>query len=256
MNENSRTGLKAHLVGSVPLDDSEAVFRTVSGSLGPFLDRLPDGETGARINWIRFIQEMLNAHPDLEVDTAAPPIQWVQWDGVLLREIPLVKFKDSVDPANVKFDTGYADAAIQSFTDFDKLQSEGVIPGGVRFQICIATPLASGYNYVSPVARGDYLRVFGAHITGEVEKIAAALPNDRIAIQWDVCQEVLMWENYYGHQPEGFKEQIFSVAGQIGDAVPEPVELGYHLCYDSPKDEHLIQPKDMANMVEMTRGIV
>ncbi|MGH8733136.1 MAG: hypothetical protein ACREVB_05590 [Burkholderiales bacterium] len=35
-----------HLIGSVPLADTEQVFRTVAGALGPHLRRLPDGETG------------------------------------------------------------------------------------------------------------------------------------------------------------------------------------------------------------------
>lgn len=39
---------RAHLIGSVPLPDSEAVFRQVAGELGPYLRRLPDGETGER----------------------------------------------------------------------------------------------------------------------------------------------------------------------------------------------------------------
>jgi len=38
----------AHLIGSVPLADTEAVFRTVAGALGPHLSRIPDGETGER----------------------------------------------------------------------------------------------------------------------------------------------------------------------------------------------------------------
>ena len=58
----------AHLVGSVPLPDSEAVFREVSGALDPHLRRLPDGETGERIRWIWFQREMLLNHPDMEID--------------------------------------------------------------------------------------------------------------------------------------------------------------------------------------------
>ena len=52
------------------------------------------------------------------------------------------------------------------------------------------------------------------------------------------------------------KDEIFSVLGRIGDAVPATIELGYHLCYGSPKDEHLVQPTDTANLVEMANGIV
>ena len=43
---------------------------------------------------------------------------------------------------------------------------------------------------------------------------------------------------------------------RVGDAVPAGIELGYHLCYGSPADEHLVQPKDMGIMVEMTNAIV
>jgi hypothetical protein len=42
----------------------------------------------------------------------------------------------------------------------------------------------------------------------------------------------------------------------IGDAVPAGIELGYHLCYGSPADEHCVQPKDAGIMVEMTNAIV
>ena len=31
--------------------------------------------------------------------------------------------------------------------------------------------------------------------------------------------------------------------------------MGYHLCYGSPADEHLVMPRDMAMMVEMANGL-
>ena len=37
-----------HLVGSIPLNDTETVFRTACDTLGPWLQRVPDGETGPR----------------------------------------------------------------------------------------------------------------------------------------------------------------------------------------------------------------
>ena len=245
-----------HLVGSIPLQNTEIVLRTVSGSLGNHLCRIPDGETGKRLGWIKFLQDYLNnQHPDMETDTETPLLQWRQWDGELLREVPMAKFKDGVDPNSVSFNTGYAEDAIKSFSTFDQLQSEGIIASNTKFQICIPTPLAPAYNFVAPQVQDDFIPVYTKHIIGEITKISDALPNERISIQWDVCQEVLMWENYYDYERPSYKEEIFSVLGAIGDGVPEPVELGYHLCYGSPRDEHLIQPKDTANMVEMTLGI-
>lgn len=249
------SNLVVHLVGSIPLDNSEDVFRTVSGAVGTHLKRLPDGETGKRIGWIRFQQDMLANHPAMEIDSETPPIQWRQWDGVLLREIPLARFRDGIDPKTVTFETGYGDAAIGSYATFEKLQKEGVIPEGVKFQICIPTPLAPAYNFVAPRSQDEFIPVFTDHIIGEVKKIAT-LPHDRIAIQWDVCQEVLMWEHYYDYVRPNYKAEILSVLGRLGNAVPQDIDLGYHLCYGSPKDEHLIQPKDCTNMVEMMTGIM
>jgi hypothetical protein len=39
---------RVHLVGSVPCSDEEEVFTIVSRELGPFVQRIPDGETGER----------------------------------------------------------------------------------------------------------------------------------------------------------------------------------------------------------------
>ncbi len=41
-----------HLVGSIPLGDAEDVFRAASSILGGRLQRIPDGETDERTNWI------------------------------------------------------------------------------------------------------------------------------------------------------------------------------------------------------------
>ena len=50
--------------------------------------------------------------------------------------------------------------------------------------------------------------------------IAQALPNDRIALQWDVCQEVLAWEGYYEPGPVDVRIETIDVLAKVGDAVP------------------------------------
>ncbi len=244
-----------HLVGSVPLPDAESVFRTLAAKLGPHLRRLPDGETGKRADWIRFIQAMLSSHPDLEVDPDFAPLPWRQWDGVLLREIPRLRFKPGVDPDDVAFELGYAEAAAESFAVFERLQRAGDVPAGVKFQVSLPTPLAPGYNYMSPAAQPDFLRVFGAAMEREVARLADAIPHNRLALQWDVCQEVLMWEGYYPERPSDWRDQILGELARMGGAVPDGIELGYHFCYGSPRDEHLMQPADTGAMVAMCRGL-
>ncbi len=138
------TSGRLHLIGSIPLDSSEAVFRTLASELGPHLSRIPDGETGERSRWVYFQRQMLLDHPAMEIDPTVPPYKFVQWDGKLVREIEQVRFKPGVDPATVTFETGYDKAALASWAVFERLRAAGAIPAGTRFQVCLPTPQASG----------------------------------------------------------------------------------------------------------------
>ena len=245
-----------HLVGSVPLPDAETVFRTVSEAWGPHLRRISDGETGRRGRWIWFQREMLEQHPAMEPDTDEPPYALYQWDGQLLRETPYIRFRRDVDPDEVDFPTGYAEAALESFDLYTRLQADGVIPGEALFQVSLPTPMASAYMYVSPTARDAFLPAYERSLLAAVGQILEPVPHDRLSIQWDVCQEVLLFEDYFPHRPVDYKAQVFGELGRLGSAVPETVDLGYHLCYGSPRDEHLVMPADMGILVEMANGIV
>ena len=244
-----------HFVGSIPLPDSETVFRDLCGAVGQHITRLPDGETGIRKSWIRFLQDVLTQSPSIEVAEGVPPFLFTQHDGKVVREIPRLRSVPGTQPKAEDFETGYAAMAIDSWAVFEGLQNQGVIPADVKFQISIPTPIAPTYNNMVPGDQAALLPELTRHFIGEVEKIAAALPNHRIAIQWDVCQEVLAWEGYYDAGPVDFKSETLGVLCAIGDAVPAEIELGYHLCYGSPQDEHLVLPKDSALMVELTNAI-
>ncbi len=244
-----------HLVGSVPLSDAETVFRTVSSALNPFLRRITDGETGQRGRWIWFQREMLLEHPDMEVDADEPPYALYQWDGQLLRETPYVRFKPGVDPASVEFPTGYAEAALESFDLYTQLQADGVIGPDTLFQVSLPTPMATAYMYVSPSVREDYIAAYERSLLGALGEIVGSVPHSKLSIQWDVCQEVLIFEEYFPHRPDDYKVQVFAELGRLGNAVPDGVDLGYHLCYGSPRDEHLVMPKDMGILVEIANGI-
>jgi hypothetical protein len=67
-----------HFVGSIPLPDTETVFRTLTAATDPHLLRLPDGETGIRKTWIRFLQDVLAQNPAIERADDVPPLRFVQ----------------------------------------------------------------------------------------------------------------------------------------------------------------------------------
>ena len=189
--------LIVHFVGSIPLPDAETVFRTLADVAAPYLLRLPDGETGIRKTWIRFLQDGLAENPAIERAMEVPPFKFTQWDGKVLHEIPRLRVKRGATPDPDTFKTGYAETALASWSLFDRLGKEGVIPEGVSFQVSLPTLIAPTYNSTLPSDRPALLPALTEHLMGEVDKIAAAIPNDRVALQWDVCQEVLAWEGYY-----------------------------------------------------------
>jgi len=245
-----------HLIGSVPMADAETVFRSVARELGPWLARIPDGETGNRHRWIWFQREMLLNNPAMELDPVTPPFELRQWDGAVLRTTEWIRFRPGVDPNTVTFDTGYAEAAIESYATFRRLRDAGELPAGIRFQVCLPTPMASGYMDVSPSSLAAYLPVYERSLLKALRQIVDAIPRQDLAIQWDVCQEVLVFEHYFAHRPDTYKADIFAELARLGDAVPPGVELGYHLCYGSPRDAHLVMPKDTGILVEIANGLI
>src|SRR5260370_11054022 len=90
----------------------------------------------------------------------------------------------------------------------------------------------------------------------DLDRIVASIPPADLSIQWDICQEVLVFEGYFPSRPADYQERIFALLARLGDAVPSGVELGYHLCYGSPADQHLVMPKDAAILAELARAIV
>jgi hypothetical protein len=198
---------------------------------------------------------MLRAHPDMEIDPTVPPYPFVQWDGKVVREIEQVRFRAGVDPGKVQFETGYDRAAATSYEVFRRLRDSGVIASGTRFQVSLPTPHSSGYLYVSGPARQTYFDVYERSLKAALANIVAAIPAGDLTIQWDVCQEVLAFEGYFRDRPADYRKQTFGMLGRLGDSVPAGIELGYHLCYGSPADEHLVQPRDATILVGMMEGI-
>ena len=131
---------------------------------------MPDGETGIRKTWIKFLQDVLAENPAIEVATDVPPFRFVQWDGKLIREIPRLRLKPGAEPDPDAFKTGYADMAIASWAIFDRLQKAGVIPGNIKFQISLPTPTAPTYNNMLPADRPGLLPALTRHFIGEVEQ--------------------------------------------------------------------------------------
>jgi hypothetical protein len=213
---------RVHLIGSVPLPDCEAVFRQVAGELGPYLRRLPDGETGERGRWIFFQAMMLRAHPAMEEDPTEPPFRFVQWDGKVIRETKRLRFKPGVDPDKVSFGTGYDRAATESYAVFFAVTQRGRDPEPRPLSGVSADADGEWLHVCEPQGARAYLRGYERALLTALRNVVAAIPSEDLAIQWDVCQEVLVFENYFPRPSDPAITRRRSSPNWGGSATPCP----------------------------------
>jgi hypothetical protein len=232
-----------HLVGSVPLENAEEVFRTVSAILGNRLRRIPDGETGERKKWIGWQYQFLANNPSLDLTPPDPHAY-----------VPRPRFK--LRSGDIRFDQlGYADAAKASYTIFSQLKQDGVIPAHCRFQVSLPTPLAPIVSFIAPQDQARVEPAYEAGMFAELDKITATLPQDELAIQWDTAVEFALWEGVMPGFLTDVKAEILKRLVRLGNRVPGNVELGYHLCYGDAGHKHFKEPEDTTHLVEVANAL-
>ena len=232
-----------HFVGSVALDTPEEVFAAIGQHCGPYLKRVPDGEPGGRRLWISWQIPVLRANPSL-----APVGQGL---------VPL-KLADGVVPDQVHFgELGYYREARPSYEDFLSAREAGQIPPHVRFQVSLPTPLAVVMPFCSQPDAQQILPAYEGAMLREVERICAAIPHRDLAIQWDVCIEMIQWDGRVPTMPSfpGMEHVFAANFRRLAAAVPTGVELGFHLCYGDLDGKHFVDPMDATKMVELANLI-
>jgi hypothetical protein len=241
--------IPVHFVGSVALDTPEELYASAGELLGPHLRRLPDGEPGGRRLWISWQIPVLRANESLE-----PAISTGQ--GIAL--VPL-KLREGVGPNDVHFgELGYAREARTSYVDFLSARAAGALPPDVRFQVSLPTPYAVINSFCVPEDAPSILPAYERAMLREAQRICAAVPHDDLAIQWDVCIEMVQWDGRWPGAPRfpGMGSAFAGLFERLSQAVPDDVELGFHLCYGDLDAAHFVEPIDLAKAVELANLIL
>lgn len=262
------------LVGSVARPEDgwtvEDVFRHCAAGLGPYVSMLPDGELDDRSQWITFIaRHAYSKSPDLVTLTRHTFEDWKprgyddQWRfGV----------KDGVE--QVRFPKiGYADEARMSYAVFARLRDEGVIPHGVRFLVALPASESAVRAFVGGARDFELMwEGYNEAIARELVEIAATIPHDDLAIQWDLARETAAVErvgfNFPDEEltrlPHDPMERYARSIAELSPAIPEDVWLGLHVCYgslqhaegESPDTAHFTEIRDLNVGVDMlNRGV-
>ena len=241
----------AHFNGSVNLADAESVMREIAARVPSGLRRLPDGETGDRGNWIFFQMQKFLTSPSL-VATQSPG---AALGGYGRRQ--QVRLADGVGPAQMRWpDPGYADAYLGSYATFTALRGEGVIPGGVRFQVEYPTPLAVISAYVVPEQQQALLGSYEQAMFADLGRLLAAVPDDEVAVQWDVAMEFGVLEEAFAPGGAQAFDTIIAALARCVDQVPAGVPAGLHLCYGDYGHQHFMQPQSLALQVRVLDAVI
>ena len=239
-----------YLVGSVPMADAATVFETVSAALGPMLLTLPDGETGKRLDWITWLEPVFADNAAFELST-----ETFQLHGLAARH-RRYRLKPGLSIKDVHFDNlFYADIAKKSYATFAALKRAGKIPPQVKFQIDLVPAHSVIWLFVQEELQRAIDPIYNDAVLREIDKIAAALPHDDIAIQFDIASAVFArlerdQPSPYGNTKEEMQATFSKIVVRLAEHVPADIDLLFHFCYGDAGHRHVVEPTDMGDMVD------
>jgi hypothetical protein len=251
MTDTSELPDSVHLVGSIGFDTVEEVFQTVGRMLGKRLRRVPDGEPGGRRLWAAWQYPLLRASPYLRPDPS----------GAIRKNsrLPQLCLTEGVHASDVHFsELGYAREARASYLDFVEARRRRELPLEVRFQVCFPTPIAVVYSFCTTRDLLAILNAYEEAMVREIEMACRGVPHHDLSVQIDLCQEMVICD---GQPQDDFPTlhasmpEILNRISTLCAAVPDGVELGFHLCYGDFGAKHFIEPRDTAKLVEMGNAL-
>jgi hypothetical protein len=249
------SGHDIHLIGSVPMDDAETVFKSMSAALGPRLKRIPDGETGGRLDWVTWLEPIFAGNPALEPSEETFQVHehakaWTRY-----------QLKPGVSVSDVVFnDLLWGNVAIESYAVFKRLRDAGEIPAGTKFQVDLVPAHSVIWLFVKSDQQAAIDPMFNEAVGREIDKIAAAIPHEDLAIQLDVASAVFArlergTGDAYGATKAEMLDRFTAILATLGDRVPDDVDLLYHFCYGDAEHRHVIEPTDMGDMVDLANRL-
>jgi hypothetical protein len=243
-----------HLLGSIPLANNREVFEAVADTLGRRVSRVPDGETGKRTGWMRWLREVFEHDPQLELAGSTVKTHATGYTFEQFRPKP------GVDPKTLAFrEIGYARFARESYAEFAKLKAAGRFAPGTRFQVGLPTPIGPLWSYIAPDHQRTLERAMIERFLAEVHEMLSAIPHAELAIQWDMPHDILTQEGARDMVLDTGRDDLVRRWAGIAEHIPSSVDLGFHFCYGDSNAAHAVEPRDAGLMTEfanaLTRGL-
>jgi hypothetical protein len=238
---------RVHLVGTIPTHTTREALRLAIDTLGDRLpDWLPDGETGARRNWIGRLVESLNDHDDLEL---AEDGDWSNYESTPRFRVKKGHHFDSVD-------LDYFEHFEESWPEFQKIRSELGRPD-LAFQIGIPGPIdvafaAFGFN---PIAGLRHAKPFELATGREVERIHAVAGKE-VVYQLEIPIEVEIANRIPSLLRSPGVRWLTRRILRVVDDSPEGTRWAFHLCVGDMNNEAFSRLRDAGPVVRLANGLM
>ncbi|KAF8866039.1 hypothetical protein BDZ45DRAFT_784320 [Acephala macrosclerotiorum] len=134
-------------------------------------------------------------------------------------QLPRIPDGETGDRFNFPINCHYDDVALASYIEFCHLRDEGIIQKGVRFQVCLPTPV----NVLSGLV----------------------LPKHQVQVE-PFYEKALFMPG---------KEGVIERAIRVMKSIDKDVPMGVHLRYGDSGHKHFIEPKDLGLLVVLANKI-
>jgi len=244
-----------YLVGSVPMAYAREVFEKVSATLGSRIKRLPDGETGQRADWNSWLEPVFSENQAFE---KSGEFFRVHATGTGCERYTL---KPGIKPQEVRFDDLlYASIAKKSYAEFKRQKNIGIIPAATKFQVDLVPAHSVIWLFLVDALHAAIDPIYNEALKREIRKIAARIPHDELAIQFDVASAVFARlerneVSSYGRTKAEMLSSFANILVDLGSCVPHDIDLLYHLCYGDSGHKHVVEPTDMNDMDHFHLGV-
>ena len=225
--------------GSVPLAPAMSVYRgACDHGLAPLMRRIPDGE---QAGWGPPIMMRFATNEALEPD--GEPVCITNRPSAEEHfhfPIQTLRLKPGHSAAELMLDDmGIAANVKESYAQFVQAKAEGVVAPETRF---VATfPGPSNVSMMVHAPHAEMAPVLSQMYRNEIAKVAAIVPHEELAIQFDIAADIATdelrrapgtWDSpmFESFQPYWSYDGATSLIAEIANAVPEAAELGFHLC--------------------------
>jgi hypothetical protein len=239
---------RAHLVGSFPAATAEEAMRLAVERLGPDLDCLPDGETGARRNWVISMIEGFRVHPDLKLVKQG---DWSDYD-----KTPRFALQPGHRLYGAALDLGIYAAARAAMPEFDTLRAamDPTSPGRPRFQVGIPGDVDLALFTFGPSGPVRHLRPFTEALAITMHQ-TSKLYGDDVLFQIEVPVELVL----LARAPSQLRPVLAGLLARriaaLAQGAPEGARFGIHLCLGDMNHRALGRISDASPLVALANAV-